>query len=91
MTKQDARDLLNSMLIPFGEHTESIKANGTLTSAEEDKLLQIVIDFETLSGVYNLQGALAYVAGVMKRYVKQAQISGGGVTRSHLTQIVCLF
>lgn len=34
------------MLIPFSEHAESIKANGTLTSAEEDKLLQIVIDYE---------------------------------------------
>lgn len=77
MKKQDARNLLNSMLIPFSEHAENIKANGTLTSAEEDKLLQIVIDFEAQSEAYNLQGALAYIASVMKRYVKQAQSSRG--------------
>ena len=43
------------MLIPFSENEESIKANGTLTSAEEDKLLQIVIDFKAWSAQIKAQ------------------------------------
>ena len=55
MTKQEAEKYLNSMLIPFSENEESIKANGTLTSAEEDKLLQIVIDFKAWSAQIKAQ------------------------------------
>lgn len=55
MTKQEAQEYLNSMLIPFSENEESIKANGTLTSTEEDKLLQIVIDFKAWSAQIKAQ------------------------------------
>lgn len=49
MTKQEAQEYLNSMLIPFSENKESNKVKDALTSAEEDELLQIVVGFKAWS------------------------------------------
>lgn len=56
MTLREAQDLLNEMLYPFSKEEKCIEANGTLSAREKNYLLQIVIDFENLSGNYNYNG-----------------------------------
>lgn len=68
----DAQKLLDTMLIPFCSNKRNIKANDTLKDCDKDKLLQIIVDFETQNEVYNYNDALTYIAGLMKAYSQTA-------------------
>lgn len=72
MTHQEAQLLLDSMLMPFNIHKRRLQANATLSDNEKELLLQIVVDFEGLSEKYDYKKALADIAAIMRRYVKEA-------------------
>ncbi|MCM1224745.1 MAG: hypothetical protein NC548_60880, partial [Lachnospiraceae bacterium] len=72
MTRDEAQGLLDEMLYPFKKEKKCTDANKTLSSAEMDLLLQIVIDFENLSEKFDYENALEQIAKILGRYVKQA-------------------
>ena len=72
MTHQEAQLLLDSMLMPFNIHKRRLQANATLSDNEKELLLQIVVDFEGMGEKYDYKKALADIAAIMRRYVKEA-------------------
>ncbi len=71
-TQTEARELLDSMLIPFAKNKRNINANEKLSSQDKDILYDIIINFENNSGKYDYDQALQAIVPIMKKFLKPA-------------------
>lgn len=77
MTKQDAQDLLDSMLTPSDATKKKSTKSNALSEHESEQLLQIVMDYKEDDKNYDYKADLAKVAHIMHRFNNQAKLVNG--------------